>query len=155
MAQQNERIGYLAAESLLRLMRGERVPPVTLVPPGPLVARQSSDAVATGDALVARGVQYLEQNLARGVHIDQLAETMGVSRRLLEMRFKAALGRTPGQELLRLKTERAQTLLATTNLSVKQVALRCGFSKPVRMRHALRLRTGQTPTEYRRGFLAH
>ena len=155
VAQQNERIGYLAAETLLRMVAGRKVPQVTLVPPGPLVARQSSNAVATADALVAQAMQFLEKNLARGTNIDELTGALGVSRRSLELRFKAALGRTPGQELMRLKIEQAQGLLATTSLPLKRIATRCGFGNPAQMSHVFRHRTGQTPMGYRRGFSPH
>jgi len=151
---QTERIGYLAAECLVRLARGETVAPVTLVAPGPLMARQSSRAVATSDTLVAQAVAFLEQNLA-ATSIDEMAGALGVSRRSLELRFKAALGLTPGRELLRLRIERAQSLLATTSLPRKQVATLCGFGTPVRMSQVFRRYTGQTPMAYRRGFLPH
>jgi LacI family transcriptional regulator len=150
---QTDRIGFLAAEHLMRLVRGEKVPRVTLVPPGPLVVRQSSDAVATSDPLVAQAVAYMEQHLAQRSNIGDLSGAMGVPRRMLETRFKAALGRAPGQTLARLKIERAQALLATTSLPLKQIAVAAGFGTPVRMGQAFRQYTGQTPLGYRRGFL--
>ena len=100
-------------------------------------------------------MQLLEANLAPGTNIDELTETLGVSRRLLALRLKAALGRTPGQELLRRKIARAQSLLATTGLPLKQVARHCGFETPVRMSQVFRHHTGQTPMGYRRGFTSH
>jgi transcriptional regulator GlxA family with amidase domain len=119
------------------------------------MARQSSRAIVATDALVVRAVQFLEQNLARGTNIDDLAAAMEVSRRSLENRLKAALAQTPGQKLLRLKIERAQSLLATTGLPLKQVATRSGFGNPGQMSHVFRRSVGQTPTGYRRGFLPH
>jgi LacI family transcriptional regulator len=155
VALQTERIGYLATDHLVRLVRGAPIPPVTLVPPGPLMARQSSHAVAAADALVVQAVAFLEQNLARGTNIDALAGALDVSRRSLELRFKAALGQTPGQELLRLKIERARGLLATTSLPLKKIATLAGFSSAAQMSHVFRHATDQTPMGYRRGFLPH
>jgi LacI family transcriptional regulator len=155
VAQQNERIGHLAAELLTRLVRGEKVEQLTLVPPGPLVARQSSAAVATGDTLVAAAVRFMEQNLTHGTNIDEMTAALGVSRRSLELRFKAALGRTPNQEFQRLKIERAQGLLATTTLPLKNIAALSGLGNAAQMSHVFRSSLGQTPTGYRRGFLLH
>jgi LacI family transcriptional regulator len=152
---QTDRIGYLAAECLVRLVQGAQIPLVTLVPPGPLVARQSSHGVAITDALVGQAVQFLEQNLARGTNIDEMAGTLGTSRRLLELRFKAALGQPPGQVLARLRIEQAQALLATSSLPLKKVALLSGFGNTAQMGHVFRRDVGQTPMGYRRGFLAH
>ncbi|MFA4945610.1 MAG: substrate-binding domain-containing protein [Lentisphaeria bacterium] len=150
-----ERIGYLAVECLLRLVAGEEIPAVTLVPPGPLLARQSSRTVATEDELVARAVRFLEENLERGGNVAAAARALGASRKTLELRFREKLGQSPGQELLRLKVERAQSLLATTGLPLKAVAARAGFGTAVRLGRVLQRRTGQTPLEYRRGFLPH
>ena len=151
--QQTERIGYLAAEQLMCLVRGEKVPAMTQVPPGPLVVRQSSDAIATSDPVVAQAVAYMEQHLAERTNIGELSRALAVPRRALETRFKAALGRSPGQTLSRLKIERAQALLATTTLPLKQIASATGFGTPVRMSQAFRHYTGQTPMGYRRGFI--
>jgi transcriptional regulator GlxA family with amidase domain len=65
------------------------------------------------------------------------------------------LGRTPGQELSRLKIERVRTLLATTSLPLKQIAMHCGYANVSRMGEAFRHAAGQTPIEYRRGFSPH
>jgi LacI family transcriptional regulator len=155
VALQTDRIGYLAAECLVRLVQGAKIPPVTPVPPGPLIARQSSRGVASTDALVAKAVQFLEQNLARGSNIEELAGAVGTSRRSLELRFKAVLGQTPGQTLARLRIEQAQGLLVTSSLPLKKIAMLSGFSNQVRMSEAFRRHTDQTPMAYRRAFWAH
>lgn len=149
VAQQNERIGYLAAECLTRWVGGAKIPHVTTVPPLSLIARQSSHAVAGADTLVADAVAYMERNLARGTNIGEMAEVLDVSRRSLELRFNTVLSQTPGQVLSRLKLERAQGLLATTSLLLKQIAVLSGFGNPVRMSQAFRHYTGQTPMAYR------
>ncbi|HEX4123327.1 MAG TPA: helix-turn-helix domain-containing protein [Tepidisphaeraceae bacterium] len=128
---------------------------MTLVPPGPMMARQSSRAIAAADDVVAEALLFLEQNLERGVDITELSRALGLSRRSLEMRFKSALGRTPGQELARLKIDRAQILLATTSLPLKKIAVLSGFGTQVQMSHVFRRSSGQTPLGYRRGFLPH
>ena len=153
VAQQSERIGYLAAELLARLVLGETIPDSTIIPPGPLMARQSSHGIVTTDTLVAQAALFMAQNLTRGANIASVTEAFHVSRRSLELRFEAALGRTPGQELVRLRIDRARDLLATTNLPLKQVALLSGFSGPVRMNQVFRQSLNQTPLAYRRAFL--
>jgi LacI family transcriptional regulator len=152
VAQQTDRIGYLAAEHLTRLVRGAKVPRLTLVPPGPFMARQSSGGVPTADKLVVHAVRFMEQNLARGVNVEKLTRTLGVPRRSLQLRFMAALGRSPRQELARLKIERARGLLATTSLSLKEIAALCGFATPVRMSQSFQHDTGQPPMAFRHAF---
>ncbi len=147
-----ERIGYLAAERLACMIRGETIPEVTIVPPGPLVVRGSSQAIATSDELVVRAVSFIEQSLARGVNVAETAKAMDVSRKTLELRFRAALRLSPGQAIVQRRIERAQSLLATTGLPVKQVATLSGFGTAARMGHVFRRSTGETPLAHRRRF---
>jgi LacI family transcriptional regulator len=153
IALQNERIGFLAASCLVRLLEGKKIPWVTLVPPGPMMARRSSHAMVVADVHVARAVHFLEENLSRHPSVADVAKATKVSRRSLELRFKNELGRTPGQELANLRLERARRLLATTSIPLKQVAIFAGYSGSVRMCQVFRMSTGQTPTQYRRGYL--
>lgn len=153
VSQQYERIGYLAADCLMRLVRGEKIPQLTTVLPGPLMARQSSNSVAVSDQTVVQAIQFMQENLGRRVDVSEVAETMGVSLRSLEVRFKAALGQSPHKELSRLKIERAQSLLATTSLSLKQVATMSGFGTPIRLSDVFHQSTGLTPAGYRRQFM--
>jgi LacI family transcriptional regulator len=154
LSQQTERIGFLAGASLLQLINGEKLPRATLVAPGPLIARQSTRSFATEDALVNKAIRYIEQNLHRPINVDDVTEAIGTSRRLLELRFRAAWSRTPGAELTRQRMERAQMLLSTTDLSLKRIALLSGFATPVRFSQVFRRESGQTPANYRRQFLS-
>jgi LacI family transcriptional regulator len=155
VSQQVEQIGYRAAECLSLLLNGEKIPPVTLIPPGPLAIRLSSRGLVVTDELVAQAMQMMEENLAKGVSIKSVIDVLGVSRRLLEMRFRAALGQTPGHELSRLKIELAQNLLATTSLPLKQIAKLSGFGKQARLSQAFRHFTGQAPIDYRKQYAIH
>ncbi|MFA4944581.1 MAG: substrate-binding domain-containing protein [Lentisphaeria bacterium] len=151
---QLERIGFLAAERLLQLVRGEEIPRVTLVPPGPLVQRQSTAGIVAGDPRVAQAVRFMEEKLAGGGDVNAAARAAGLSRRMLELRFKAALGQTPHDVLARLRLDRAKELLATTAFALKQVAALCGFSGAVSFSQAFRHGVGQAPSAYRQQFRA-
>lgn len=154
LSQQTERIGFLAGESLLRLIDRQKLPSPTLVAPGPLIARQSTRSFATEDALVNKAIRYIEQNLHRPINVDDLTEAIGTSRRLLELRFRASWSRSPGAELTRQRMERAQMLLSTTDLSLKRIAVSSGFATSVRFCQVFRRELGQTPASYRRQFLS-
>lgn len=155
VAQQTARIGYVAAEILMAVVRGQNAPALTLIPPGALIARESSRAVAPADTAVVEALQYLEENLARGATVAGTVRAVCISSRALEMRFKAALGRTPSQELARLKLERAENLLATSAMPLKQVAALAGFGNAIQMSHVFRRCLNQTPLQYRRSFLPY
>ena len=72
-----------------------------------------------------------------------------LSRTTLELRIRAAIGRSVYQEIQRMQIERVKELLLHTELPIKQIALRCGFNYVQYMTRAFRKLTGQTPAKYR------
>jgi LacI family transcriptional regulator len=154
VALRNEQIGRVACEALLRLLRGRKVRPVTLIPPGPLLGRQSSRGVAGNDPVVTESVRFMEQHLAERFGIPDVAGSLLVSRRILELRFRAVLGRSPAQELRWLRVDHARSLLATGTLPLERIARLTGLGSHVRLCQIFRHHTGQTPTAYRRSFLS-
>ena len=72
-----------------------------------------------------------------------------MSRTLLERKFKNALGITPHNHIQKIRLQKAKTLLSNTQLSVKEIAERCGFAHVEYLSVAFKREIGQTPTEYR------
>lgn len=146
-------IGQRAAEVLDGLMRGGPPPagPV-YVAPTQVVARRSTDVLAFEDGTVAEAVRLIHERIAEALNVAQLADEVSVSRRLLERRFKAALGVTPHDYLSRARVERAKRLLrASPAPTLKEVAAQCGFTDARRMNIVFRRFEGTSPQDYRRG----
>ncbi len=146
-----ERIGYEAAALLDRMMDGESVSldPI-LMPPRGVVTRQSTDVLATDDEAVARAVHYIRQHACDRIGVADVVRQVRLSRTALEPRVKAVVGRSIYQEIQRVQIEQVRELLAETELPIKQVAVRCGFSYVQYMTRAFREATGQTPAQYRK-----
>ena len=145
-----ERVGYEAAALLDRLMAGQ--PPATqelLVPPRGLVVRQSSDITAIDDPQVAAAVRYVREHACHGINVADVAAHAGLSRALLERRMRQTLGRTPGEEIIRVRFGRVQALLSETDLPLAAIAERCGFVHPQYMAEAFKKLYGVTPGGYR------
>ncbi len=148
-------IGYRAAELLDRLMRADP-PPTTpiLLPPQHVVMRQSSDTLGIEDSDVARALACIRLRACEPLDVPALLRELPLSRRVLERKFRRHLGRSPLQEIRRVRTERIKTLLAGTDLTMSTVARETGFARPQRMAILFRQETGLTPMEYRRQFQA-
>ncbi len=145
-----ERIGFEAAALLETLMDGKTPEKMRiLVPPTGIVVRQSTDVIATGDQIVARAVGFIRKNACRGIHVSDLLQHLVISRTALDRRFAKALGRTPHEEMLRVRLKRAKELLAETDWSVETVAKRSGFSHGEYLGAVFRKHFGQTPGQYR------
>ena len=145
-----EQVGYHAAACLQRLMQGEKLGATTeQIDPLRIVERQSTDALAIEDDELLRAVQFLRQHVFSGVTVSQLADAVPMSRRSLERKFQAFLGRTPLEEIRRLKLARARELLITTDSSIAQIAEQSGFGTPEYMTTTFKASFGITPLRFR------
>lgn len=146
----SERIGYEAARLLARLMAGQAAPAGGVsVSPLRVLTRESTDLLALEDEELARAVRLIRQQGCGPLRVAEVAARLGLSRRVLETRFRQTLHRSPKEEILRVRMERAKLLLGTTELAVAQVAKRCGFTSLEYFIRAFRRRQGQTPRSYR------
>lgn len=95
-------------------------------------------------------ILYLQENFARPVTLSELAAQMSVCERECLRCFKKMLRLSPIQYLIRYRISRACGLLKETDLSILEVASRCGFESPSYFTKTFRELVGCTPTEYRR-----
>ena len=93
--------------------------------------------------------KYIRLNLDRKFTMQRLAQELNVSRRLLEVRFRQATGRTLHDELVRMRATAAQTLLRTTLRSVEDIALACGFSSASHLGTVCKALFNATPSALR------
>jgi LacI family transcriptional regulator len=148
-----ERIGFEAARMLEGLISGRerQTSPRTLLLPSPgVVTRHSSDVLAIEDGDVATAVRYIRAHALGSIGVPDVLEAVAVSRRSLERRFRSVLGRGLGEEIRRVRLEKAKGLLSGTEIPIAQVATNSGFSEAKRLSTVFRLETGLTPMEYRR-----
>lgn len=150
---QTYRIGCEAAELLVALLEQSTRPPWTvLVPPGRLIARQSSEALATSDPMVLEAMAYIKAHLADGISVKEIAAHMQTTRMTLHTRFVAALRRTPAAQLRIEQMQKVCDLLSSTDLSMCDIARETGFSSTRQLSESFRRHTNQSPTQYRSHF---
>lgn len=144
-------VGWLAAERLDRLMRGEPDDgsPV-LVPPKGIVVRASSDEFVIEDPVVLRAARLIGERAFSGLAVGEICETLGVSRSTLERRMKAGLGRGAKEEILRVRFREVNRLLGASDLTIDLIAEQTGFVHAHYLQTAYRERFGITPGEFRR-----
>jgi AraC-like DNA-binding protein len=81
------------------------------------------------DEMVGKAVRYMRANLASGLNINKLARQIGVSAPHLRRRFRLAGQSSPKAVFDDLRMERAQELLSTTDLSVKEIVGQFGYKR--------------------------
>lgn len=144
------RTGYAAAETLAALMRGEQ-PAVEgqLIPPLGVSTRQSTDILALEDRDVAAAVRFIREHACDGIQVGDVLRHVPLSRRVLESRFVKQVGRTPHEEILRIKLDRVKRLLAETDLTLDTIADRAGFRHSEYLSVAFKRVVGISPSAYR------
>ncbi|MCP5557149.1 MAG: DNA-binding transcriptional regulator [Verrucomicrobiaceae bacterium] len=146
-------VGYDAARILDEWMSKKRIPQAGekhLHPPGDIAVRQSSDIVAVEDPRIATALRFIRQHATEQIDVNRVAREAALSRTVLERRMKALIGRSPGEEINRIRFAAVEKLLTQTNLTLDAIAARCGFTHPQYMAEAFRKRTSLTPGEFRR-----
>jgi len=143
-------VGFQAAALLDRLMDGQSAPEGPLfLPPRGIVARQSTDFFAVEDQFVADAMQFMLRESHRPIGVEDVARAVFATTRTLQRRFQKARGCSVGEELRRLRLERAKRRLAGSEDPIKNIAHECGFQSSVRMGEVFRRELGCSPGEYR------
>lgn len=150
-----ERLGYDAAAMLNRMMAGEPAPkaPLLIAPHG-VVSRQSTDVLSIDDPTVVRALRYIHTHAHHGIVVDDILREVPISRRSLEIQFRSYLGRSPAEEIRRVRLDRGRQLLGRRELSITEIALACGFSNATRFGIAFRKCFGTTPRAFRKTLIA-
>ena len=144
------RAGYEAAAMLNRMMKGETIPPQRLLlDPIGIAARQSTDVVAVNDPQLSRAVRYIREHACEGITVEHLLKAVPMSRTALEKQFKQVLHRTPHDQIMRVRIERAKAMLATTDLPLAIICERTGFEHAEYFSVAFKRLAGETPGRFR------
>jgi LacI family transcriptional regulator len=150
VAYDTERVGFEAAQLLHQMFdQKKRKPAQVLVAPLGIITRKSTDITAISDQLVAGTVRYIRERACRGVTVNDILSEFRISRSAFYARFEKAMGRSPHDEILRAKLERARHLLTQTDLAVERVAELAGFVNTEYLYVAFKRELGTTPRKFR------
>jgi LacI family transcriptional regulator len=151
VCQPTEQVGERAMDLLARWIEdGVRPRGAEWIAPSQIITRRSTDTLAVDDAALTRACRFLRENFAREIGVEDAAVAAGVSRRVLERRFAAGLGRSPGEFLRGERLRAARLWLTTTDLPIREIGVACGFRSPEYFVQAFREEEGVTPSRYRR-----
>ena len=144
------RMGYESARLLDHLMQGEPPPkePV-LIDPSEVMARASTDVLHADDPAVKGAIQFMQLNYSKSFTMDAVAEAGHVSRRLLEMRFRAERKTSPAIFLVNLRLQKAKAMLAIRDHKpAEEIARACGFGTGKNLRAAFHRILNAAPNNF-------
>lgn len=111
--------------------------------------REDAMRLLRGARLVERVDAELRARLNEHPRLDTIASVCGVSRRNLTRLYRRETGRSIHAQLSALRMQRAAVMLATSGLTVLQVASEVGFENPSHFARAFRDCYGIPPNVFR------
>lgn len=101
------------------------------------------------DDEIKQAQEFIEQNYAEKLTVDELAEKLALGRRSLERRFKKATSNTITEYIQRVKIEAAKKNLETSRKTINEVMYEVGYSDTKAFRTTFKKITGLSPIEYK------
>ncbi len=94
-------------------------------------------------------LSYIRQNYMNNITLEDIANAAMVSKSECLRCFRSRFDMTPIQYLIQCRLEMSRHLLGSTDLSVKEIAAKCGFEDAGYFGRIFRKRCGVTPAAYR------
>lgn len=102
------------------------------------------------DAQLSAAKEMLSADEPNAFGLADIARNCGIPAEAFTSAFRMATGMTPSQWGRRYRIEKAQTLLQSTTLSMKQIARLCGFADQAHLTRTFSTMVGLTPSAWRR-----
>ncbi len=114
-----------------------------------VTTRQSTKRLSKNAPSIRLALETIRLRATEGITAADILPVIGGSRRSAERKFKAAVGHSLLEEILRVRFERVKELLAT-QIPLKAVSYRTGFSSDNNLQRLFKDHFGMTLTEYRK-----
>lgn len=99
---------------------------------------------------ITRAVKYINDKIFSDIGIDEIAAFVSISKYHFCRCFKAAMGITVMEYILKTRIMLAKRMLEEGELSVTEISYKCAFSGVSYFCRAFKIETGLSPREYRR-----
>ena len=143
--------GYRAAETLAAMIARTRPPKGTVVGGAVTVTERMSTAPSSYAGKIARRAdEIIAEHACSTLRTDAVADMLGISRRLLDMRYRQFRGRSVHEAIESVRLAEAKRLLLSTHLSQREIARSCAFNSESYLERVFQRRFGQTMREFRK-----
>ena len=145
-----ERAGYRALEILEQLIENPSQAPFQEAYTAQGLIRRGSTPFGIGTSpRVSKAIAYIRTKACDGISVADVARQMSGSRRLAEMDFRKATGRSIFDEILNVRFERVEMLLRNPSQVLGSIATQCGWKTENALRTAFLKRYGMSMRDWR------
>ena len=148
----HEGLGRFGARILDCMMARRKVPksiPAHVKSLG-VVERDSTRTVPPAGYIMREALAYIRSNAAKGINVNDVVKHIGVSRRLLYLRFQQMNGKSIHETILDTRLEIVKRKLKQTTAPLSQIAAESGFSSANRLSHLFFERFNIYPSDFRK-----
>lgn len=110
---------------------------------------EDNERILRKHARLAKVAQFIRDHLDQKISMTELAELANFSLSQLERTFKTVLNVSPLQFVQKLRLEYAITLLASPDMSITRISLKCGYNDHSAFSRQFKQFTGMSPTQFR------
>ena len=141
----------MAAETIDRMMRQRNGPKMRRIlnTAKKMVDRESAMPISPVTALIARAQAFIDAHAAENIKTADVVAALGVSRSLLDLRFREFRGETLAHAITMRRLDEVKRLLGKTNLSIRAISTACGFSNANHLKNLFRRIYGLSMRAYR------
>ena len=143
--------GYIAGQVIEELIKKNISEPFNItVPPLQIVSRGSTKKYAVQDKYVLKVVEYIEKNYNSPISVSELIDLVPLSHRVFEKRFRHDTGTSIYQFLQNYRIGKFSELLLSSDRSIEDIAISCGFADSRNVSRVFCAYKGMTPSEFRK-----
>ncbi len=122
-----------------------------ITPEAPQTYKLEAPQIVDADKkMMEQLLEYLEEHIADpSLKIEDLAETVNLSRSVFYGKIKSIVGMTPIDFVRHIRMQRAEELIVKSDYTFSQISYKVGFADPKYFSKWFKKETGMTPSEYR------
>ena len=115
-----------------------------------LLMKNKATSEGGENAYLASAKRYIKSHYFEDITVENISSHIGISRKYLFAIFKKYLGVSPKDYIVSYRMRRAEEFLGDESLSVGNIAYSVGYKDPLTFSKMFKMKTGMSPSEYRR-----
>ncbi len=115
-----------------------------------MVERESAQPVSPVTSLIARALAFIDEHAAENIKTADVVAALGVSRSLLDLRFREFRNETVAQAITSRRLAEVARRLRSTNLSIRAISAACGFGNVNHLKNLFKRKFGTPMRNWRK-----